>query len=87
VPANVSYLKFYINDTLVLYRVDPTLTNGKVGISMYKEGSGPNYIWVDWAQMNLNLNTSAFNEEDLEVALSAGQVELEGGTICQSPEP
>jgi len=73
VIADGSTLKFYINGFLVWEGSDATLTSGKVGIDMFREGTG-NKLYVDWAKLTSNFTTST-NEE-----VEAGQAELEGGT-------
>jgi hypothetical protein len=54
VIAKGSALRFYINGVLVWQGTDTSLANGRVGISMYSDGSAGNDFQVDWATLNPN---------------------------------
>jgi hypothetical protein len=75
VIADGSTLKFYINNTLVWSGSDSTLTDGKVGITMYRDAvSTGNKLYVDWANLSpTDLGNSLIYEQ-----VETGQVELEG---------
>jgi hypothetical protein len=54
VVAKGSSLRFYINGLLIWQGTDTSLTNGRVGVSMYRDGSSGNDFQVDWATLNPN---------------------------------
>jgi hypothetical protein len=64
VTAKGSALKFYINGALVWSGSDSSLTNGQVGIGMYRDKftSGNNF-YVDWAK--LGISVASLNNESL----------------------
>lgn len=55
VIAKGSALKFYVNGRLVWSGSDSSLTNGQVGVGVYKDGSGGTELLVDWAKLSLNV--------------------------------
>jgi|GEM_PF-2476560 len=71
VVAEGSSLTFYINDKRVWRGNDSSLLAGQVGIGMYKDGSGGNNIYVDWARLTvLNWGSSSiFAEAQEEVEM------------------
>jgi hypothetical protein len=52
VTATGSTLKFYINGSLVYSTTDSTLTSGRVGLGMYRDTSGGNMLYADWAKLS-----------------------------------
>jgi inhibitor of cysteine peptidase len=54
VVAKGSALRFYINGVLVWQGTDTSLANGRVGVSMWNDGTAGNNVQVDWATLNPN---------------------------------
>jgi Zn-dependent metalloprotease len=86
VVANGTSLSFYINDTLVWSGADAELSNGQVGIGMYRDSySEGNWLDVDYATLT---NGSALLQAD---QISAEQQALNsspipGGSVEMAPE-
>lgn len=70
VTAKNSTLKFYINGMLVWTGTDTSLTNGQVGIGMYRDAASTgNNFYVDWAKLGTSV-ASVNNETLAEVGES-----------------
>jgi hypothetical protein len=55
VTAKSSRLKFYANGNLLWSGLDSTLSNGKVGIGMYRNADSGHKLLVDWARLIKNV--------------------------------
>lgn len=64
IKANGDQLKFYINNKRVWAGTDTSLSFGKVGVGFYKDGSGGNKLYVQWARVDLNTANNLSSESD-----------------------
>jgi len=59
VVANGSNFNFYINGTLVWSGSDSSLSSGRVGIAMFRDGASTgDQLWVDWATLTPTSGTA-----------------------------
>ena len=86
VVANGTSLSFYINGTLVWNGTDADLSNGVVGVGMYRDAySTGNWLDVDYA--TLTNGTSTLVAEGISAEQQAlNQFALPGGTEDLGPE-